>query len=440
MAELFTLKPLFPGSSEIDQIYKICAILGSPKTHGDTMTKPKRPREEISGGGPWEAGLKLASEMGFKFPAMSGCGLSKFVPRAPDEALALMSSMLTYDPDLRPTAMQALQNEWFKDLWSTPYGRAAFTPSETAQALQLLGDEAAGYNPDQVIPALKPSLQTVEIKPNRPDSASSFELPYDVISDSFSPEFYSNVPAPVLSPAHIQALDSNRNPQTRKGTFDIINDVGSTSNNFPTVPKLPSFTVPTSSIQAIPKLPTFGVSSPSSPEHTSNHKNISGKLGGYQAKQWESHIKNIQVQQQTQHALNQNVHNSITKGSPVFYNPFQKLPGILPPLEIQALNSNTDKNNIPNSNSTNNSRKAVLNASPKSLRSSQNLSLSQKSLLEAEAVYNANSPKLHKHDLTSPSKPSFLSFFSTGRSKGLALKGALIFLRIQAKVLRIIRM
>lgn len=30
MAELITLKPLFPGSSEADEIYKICAIMGSP--------------------------------------------------------------------------------------------------------------------------------------------------------------------------------------------------------------------------------------------------------------------------------------------------------------------------------------------------------------------------------------------------------------------------
>ncbi len=30
MAELFTLKPLFPGDSEIDMIYKICSVLGTP--------------------------------------------------------------------------------------------------------------------------------------------------------------------------------------------------------------------------------------------------------------------------------------------------------------------------------------------------------------------------------------------------------------------------
>lgn len=29
MAELYTLKPLFPGSSELDEIFKLCQILGS---------------------------------------------------------------------------------------------------------------------------------------------------------------------------------------------------------------------------------------------------------------------------------------------------------------------------------------------------------------------------------------------------------------------------
>lgn len=31
MAEVYTLRPLFPGSSEIDQIFKICSVLGTPK-------------------------------------------------------------------------------------------------------------------------------------------------------------------------------------------------------------------------------------------------------------------------------------------------------------------------------------------------------------------------------------------------------------------------
>lgn len=30
MAELYTLQPLFPGRSEVDQIFRICSILGTP--------------------------------------------------------------------------------------------------------------------------------------------------------------------------------------------------------------------------------------------------------------------------------------------------------------------------------------------------------------------------------------------------------------------------
>ena len=50
MAELFTLRPLFPGSSEADQIYKICSVLGSPTAKN------------------WPEGLKLAAKMNFRFP------------------------------------------------------------------------------------------------------------------------------------------------------------------------------------------------------------------------------------------------------------------------------------------------------------------------------------------------------------------------------------
>ena len=31
MAELYTLRPLFPGDSEVDQIFKICQVLGTVK-------------------------------------------------------------------------------------------------------------------------------------------------------------------------------------------------------------------------------------------------------------------------------------------------------------------------------------------------------------------------------------------------------------------------
>lgn len=53
LVELFTLKPLFPGNSEADQIYKICSVLGNPTNQT------------------WAEGLKLASKMSFKYPQVT---------------------------------------------------------------------------------------------------------------------------------------------------------------------------------------------------------------------------------------------------------------------------------------------------------------------------------------------------------------------------------
>ncbi|TIC73087.1 Pkinase-domain-containing protein [Wallemia mellicola] len=64
LAEIVNLKPLFPGQSEVDQVYKICHVLGNPTSqstyHPVTNT--------LIGGGDWQHGLKLAATIGFQFP------------------------------------------------------------------------------------------------------------------------------------------------------------------------------------------------------------------------------------------------------------------------------------------------------------------------------------------------------------------------------------
>ena len=30
MAEVYTFRPLFPGSSEVDEVFKVCSVLGTP--------------------------------------------------------------------------------------------------------------------------------------------------------------------------------------------------------------------------------------------------------------------------------------------------------------------------------------------------------------------------------------------------------------------------
>lgn len=59
--EIATLKPLFPGGNEVDQVWRICEIMGSP---GNWVNK----QGTRVGGGEWREGIKLAHKLGFSFP------------------------------------------------------------------------------------------------------------------------------------------------------------------------------------------------------------------------------------------------------------------------------------------------------------------------------------------------------------------------------------
>ena len=93
MAELYTFRPLFPGNSEIDEIFKICSVLGTPD------------KKE------WPEGYKLANAMNFKFPQFTPTPLSNLIPNASKEAIHLMTDMLRWNPSKRPSAQQSLRWE-----------------------------------------------------------------------------------------------------------------------------------------------------------------------------------------------------------------------------------------------------------------------------------------------------------------------------------------
>ena len=63
--EIANLKPLFPGGNEVDQVWRVCEIMGSPGNWYDRDGK-------IVGGGEWKEGVRLASKLGFSFPKV-GC-------------------------------------------------------------------------------------------------------------------------------------------------------------------------------------------------------------------------------------------------------------------------------------------------------------------------------------------------------------------------------
>ena len=103
MAELYTRRPLFPGSSEIDQIYKICSVLGTP-----SLTD-------------WSQGHQLAGQMSFKFPQFSSTHLSSILgSRVGARAISLLYSVISWNPAWRSSAQEALKHSYFRQQTSQP--------------------------------------------------------------------------------------------------------------------------------------------------------------------------------------------------------------------------------------------------------------------------------------------------------------------------------
>lgn len=150
MAELYTFRPLFPGASESDEMYKICQVIGSPT-------------KEV-----WPEGVRMAIQAGLKIPALPATQLTTLVPSASPEAVDLMNAMLRWDPSKRPTAVEALQHPYFH---KTPIQLPAIQPASAMRStLALTARIASGalfqqqQQPGSAVPEATPNVD-----PSRPD-------------------------------------------------------------------------------------------------------------------------------------------------------------------------------------------------------------------------------------------------------------------------------
>ncbi|RZF39380.1 hypothetical protein LSTR_LSTR000901 [Laodelphax striatellus] len=96
MAELYTFRPLFPGNSEIDQIFKICSVLGTPDKRD------------------WFDGHQLANAMNFRFPQFRRTPLGSLIPHASHDGIVLLEALLNWNPAKRPTAHHSLRQAYFQ--------------------------------------------------------------------------------------------------------------------------------------------------------------------------------------------------------------------------------------------------------------------------------------------------------------------------------------
>lgn len=170
MAELYTFRPLFPGASESDQIYRICSVLGPPTRQT------------------WEDGVKLAHQMGYKFPSFTRTKFEQLIPTASRAGLQLLTDLLAYDPAKRPSASDALRYPYFKDLslealnaegcmmeqapTSAPAAIPRPVPKDSSQSYSNFPASSGGSKPKNSNHTSFPSISR-EKNNTRPDSENS---------------------------------------------------------------------------------------------------------------------------------------------------------------------------------------------------------------------------------------------------------------------------
>ncbi|XP_022053137.1 cyclin-dependent kinase 2 [Acanthochromis polyacanthus] len=96
-AEMITRRALFPGDSEIDQLFRIFRTLGTP----DETVWP---------------GVTSMPDYKPSFPKWARQELSKVVPLLDEDGRELLGEMLNYDPNKRLSAKNALVHRFFRDV------------------------------------------------------------------------------------------------------------------------------------------------------------------------------------------------------------------------------------------------------------------------------------------------------------------------------------
>lgn len=108
LAEMFTGRPLFPGSSNDDQLLRIFKLMGTPNEY----TWPN-----------------ISAQPNYKpdFPVYPPQDLHAIIPQIDPVALDLLMGLLQMMPEKRITAEQALQHPWFAEHNQKPATAAAYS-------------------------------------------------------------------------------------------------------------------------------------------------------------------------------------------------------------------------------------------------------------------------------------------------------------------------
>ena len=98
MAELYTLKPLFPGIDEFDQLNKILKIVGTPDYNE------------------WPEGYALVQKLNIRLPNYNKSNLKQYVFNANDDAIDFLEFIFQLNPDKRPSCSELLKHPYFTEV------------------------------------------------------------------------------------------------------------------------------------------------------------------------------------------------------------------------------------------------------------------------------------------------------------------------------------
>ena len=105
LAELYSLRPLLPGISEMDQLNKLMKLLGPPteRTWEEGVTKMKRMNFRLPDDESVQCDEKLVSAIQATMPKGT-----------PPTVASLIRQLIEWNPTSRPNAEEALQHEYFQ--------------------------------------------------------------------------------------------------------------------------------------------------------------------------------------------------------------------------------------------------------------------------------------------------------------------------------------
>lgn len=133
--EITIFKPLFPGSNEMDQIWKILEVLGTPHS-----TKESVRTGYISNGGQWELAKNLAQRINMKFPYIEGTGFQDLISSSQLQSLAdVIKLCLRWDPNERATTRDLCLMPFFQDTVADIRDMSTSMTTNTEQALMFAG-------------------------------------------------------------------------------------------------------------------------------------------------------------------------------------------------------------------------------------------------------------------------------------------------------------